>query len=381
MHLALLTPELPPAPNGIGDYTYYLAQPLAEAGVKTTLLTGPGAFHCPLGCAWDNRAFEFGARVLKTLPQAVSSCKPDWLILQYNPFLYARRGFNPWLVAAVYQAKQAHPGLKLALMAHELFMPPDNLKFAVMGAFQRLQLWVLLGMTEVVFTSIERWAEMIQPWAPQKPILPIPVGSNIPVQLISEDQKRALRRELGIPEDGFILGSFGSAHYGRMQGLVLKTFRHLREAGLPVHLLFIGSGSDELKAACPPQLRPFLHTTGFLEPRQASHHLQVIEVFLAPFLDGISARRTSALSGLAHGLPVLSTVGHATDAYWQQEFPESLVAVSDEAGLTRLALQCAQDEQLRTQWAQKGYELYQKRFTWPAIAGQMLKTLAKYSAS
>lgn len=379
MHIALLCTELPPKLNGIGDYTYYLAQQLAQANLTVTLLSGAGDFLCPPGCTLDSSAYTPGSTILQSLPKALHRSNPDWLVIQYNPFMYARRGFNPWLVAAIQQAKQTNPKLKIALMAHELFMPPDNFKFAVMGAFQRLQLWVLLSFTEVVFTSIERWAQMIQPWNPKQTILPVPVGSNIPVQNLSETAKLALRNELGIPQEALIIGTFGSAHYGRMQGLVLNTFQSLRSAGYPVHLLFIGSGSAELQSTCPPTLLPFLHTTGFVEPIRASHYLQIIEIFLAPFLDGISARRTSAISGLAHGLPVLSNYGHATDAFWRIALPTSLVTVEDEVGWNQLVLHCVQDPKVRMQLAKQGHDLYLQRFTWPGIAEQMVAALVTHS--
>ncbi len=375
MYLALLTTELPPKPNGIGDYTYFLGEALASQGHQITLLTGAGDFQTPTGCRLLTTAFTPSQGILDSLPPALATSQPDWLVIQYNPFMYARRGITPWLPLAIQKCKKMFPQLKIAIMAHELFVQPENWKFMVMHPFQKAQLWSLLQLVDVAFVSIEQWTKLIKSWIPNKPVVHLPVSTNIPLAVLADQDKPLLKHQLNLPEHALILGSFGSGHMGKMQGLLLNSLRKLREQNIPAYLLFIGSGGKAMQAVCPPDLQPFLITTGFLDTVQTSHYFQIIDLFLSPFLDGISTRRTSAICGFTHGLPVLSTYGHLSDSFWRDELADNLVAVADEAGFSQLVLRAAQEPAFRAKLSEAGLRLYPRYFTWEKITEKLLHTL------
>src|SRR5262249_2611043 len=63
-----------------------------------------------------------------------------WMLLQYNPFRYGRAGFAPRLVADVVALRR----VPLALMVHEAWIDMVSLRSALIGAYQRAQLRVLL---------------------------------------------------------------------------------------------------------------------------------------------------------------------------------------------------------------------------------------------
>jgi glycosyltransferase involved in cell wall biosynthesis len=378
MHIAILIPELPPKVNGIGDYTFFLSQVLAQHfDCQISLLTSKEHFHCPEGCSLETGVFVPGAALLQNLAKAMDTLRPDWLLIQYNPFLYARRGFNPWLIAAVAQVRTQQPNLKVALMAHELFMTAENFKFAILGTFHRIQLWGLLRSVDLAFASIDTWAGELRRWIPQKPVFSLPVGSNVPPIAASAESLKRLKQALNIDPDAIVLGTFGSYHYGRMPEQIIRTLETLHASKIKVHLLFIGSSGEQLRNICPPHLHPLLTTTGALGCDAVSTHLQLVDLLISPFLDGISTRRSSAMSCLAHGLPLLTTQGRLSDALWHEAFGDRLIPVEDEAAYFAAAHQLCLNPEKRRTLAQTSKALYQSQFTWERIAQRLLDAFEK----
>jgi glycosyltransferase involved in cell wall biosynthesis len=378
MHIAILIPELPPKVNGIGDYTFFLSEVLAKQfDCQITLLTSAENFQCPQGCHLEKGAFVPGATLLEVLPKITSRLQADWLLIQYNPFLYAHRGFNPWLIAAIAKVRSQQPNLRVALMAHEMFMTAENLKFAILGTLHRIQLWGLLRSIDLAFASIDAWAAELRHWIPEKPVFPLPVGSNVPQVSVGIDALVRLKEVLGIDPSALVLGAFGSYHYGRMPERIIRTLEILDQQKINVHLLFIGSGGEQLRKLCPTHLHSRLSITGTLDCEAVSTHLQLIDLLISPFLDGISTRRSSAMSCLAHGLPLLTTHGRLSDGLWREALGEHLIPVENEAAYFEAARQLCLNEEKRKALAQTSTSLYQDRFTWERIAQRLLDAFEK----
>src|SRR4051794_33377407 len=69
----------------------------------------------------------------------------DALILQYNPFSYGPRGMAPRLLRDLRALRRRAPTLLIALMVHEAYVPMNSVRWALMGAAQRLQYSAILG--------------------------------------------------------------------------------------------------------------------------------------------------------------------------------------------------------------------------------------------
>jgi glycosyltransferase involved in cell wall biosynthesis len=299
--------------------------------------------------------------------------------VQYNPFSYSDRGINPWLAESLGLSRRILPDLKIALMGHELFVPRSNWKHNILSGLQRAQLWGILQQVDCSFGAITTWTQILHRWAPRKPTVLLPVGSNIPVAPpLPNSAKQAFRARLGIPPATLILGAFGTAHHAKLQNLILWTFEQLDRAGCPVHLLALGSGGAAMAAACPELLKPSLSATGFLRAQEISQHLQLMDLLLVPFADGLSTRRGSAIAGLAHGIPTLSTLGSNTDPLWVQQFALGLAPLEFQAFLDRTRYLLDHPE-IRARHAQVGRELYEQYFAWEQISAQLMANLTKMS--
>src|SRR5437016_1775707 len=115
LKLQMITAALPPQLDGIGDYSACLGSELSRR-IDLTILTSRDHRHSPIDGVAIEPAFSVAQpRSVWEIVPRVAGNKPDWLLLQYNPFSYGRLGFNPHLPLAIRAAQRRCPGLRFAL--------------------------------------------------------------------------------------------------------------------------------------------------------------------------------------------------------------------------------------------------------------------------
>ena len=146
LRMTLVASALPPRLDGIGDYTALLSIELAQTSfvLNVGILSSNRTAADPLDGVTIRGVFDpdipssaYG------LLDAIIEEKPDWVVLQYNPFSYGRRGLNLQLPRAMSQIKQRSPRTRLAIMFHETYVPLTRFNFAVMTTWQRWQFYQL----------------------------------------------------------------------------------------------------------------------------------------------------------------------------------------------------------------------------------------------
>lgn len=372
MRIDLLFPALPPALDGIGDYTARLAGALRPAGPVRIWTAQPDAR--PISGVEIRHAFDAGRRSdLLGLTPALAADPPDWLILQFNQFSYGRWGLNPYLPLMLYRLRRQAPQMRIAWMAHEDFVPVTSWKNAVMTTWQRGQFWALGQLADLVLLSIETWAERYQRWFPGKEVVHLPVGSNMPHVPVD---RAARRRELGWRDEDVVLGVFGTMHASRLPGLIGAAASRVHEVmGPRTALLYVGPDGDRLSVHLPPELR--FVDVGRQPEQIVSEYLQLMDLHLAPFVDGVSTRRGSVMAGLQHGVPTLSTRGPLTGRLWA-EAPEAIrLTEIDHSAFAGAAEMLVRDRGGLRALGAAGGRLYAERFSWPVLTDSLLERLAE----
>ena len=142
MKIDIINNALPPRHDAIGQYTGKMASALTELGCEVRILVEEGYDYSPISDVAILPAFRTDpSSATRKLAVAIEDRKPDWVLLQYNPFSYGRRGYNPVLPSVFASLKAKIPGLRLAVMAHETFVPRDvNFQFFVMALWQTYSL-------------------------------------------------------------------------------------------------------------------------------------------------------------------------------------------------------------------------------------------------
>lgn len=250
------------------------------------------------------------------------------------------------------------------LIVHEPYVPIRNLRSAVMGSWQRLQLTILLLLADRRFASIEPWAAK---FSRIRPTCHLPSGCNLPD---ARSERESVRRELGL-EDSFVVATLSTGHPSHLTLYVEATLARFAAKGVDAAFLQLGAGAADV--AVPARMR--VERFGFQPAERLGALVAAADLFLAPFADGASTRRTSFMAGLCEEVAVLGTRGSLTDPMLLGCGLE-LVDVGHSADVfADQAVELAVDTGRRTRAARAGRLLFESEFTWEAIANRLLDAI------
>jgi len=256
-------------------------------------------------------------------------------------------------------------------MVHEPFVPMTDWGWTLMGLWQRTQLAALRPAADVVFVSIEAWTRRFSAWQPQRPTFHLPVGSNFPDRSVAREDERA---RLGVEADDVVLAMVDTGGSARSPQLVTAALERLAEDGRSVVLLVLGAG-----ASLPPDVPAAIesHLPGPLGAQAFASRLAAADIFLAPYVDGVSTRRGSMMVALQHGVAVLGTNGFLTDNVLRGATAALRLAPVDRPDLfAEEAARLAANADERGALGRAGRVLYLERFDWPVLARELLDRLA-----
>ncbi|MBB6048457.1 glycosyltransferase family 4 protein [Armatimonas rosea] len=373
MTIDIINTALPPKFDAIGHYTALFSEELAHFAEVRLL--------APTGLDYDE---VVGVPVLpcfsvetkdgiRGVIEPIVARQPDWVLLQYNPFLYGHRGYAPQLVPTLRELKRRCPKTKLAVMVHENFVPCwESVKFTVMASWQVPQYWQLGQTADMFFTSAEAWAKHARGWFKKIPVHHLPVGSTMPHVPLTRSEAR---QRLGIPDNVVAVGVFGTAHVSRLLPLVASTLKDARQNNVDARLLYIGPDGAAVREVLG-ELEP-LCADGPLPADEVSRRFSAMDLYLAPFIDGVSTRRTSLMTSFQHGIAAVGTDGHHTDTVFREAAEKAilLAPVGDDAAFARQTLRLIQDASLRERIAAEGKALYEAQFDWKPVVQSFLAGL------
>jgi glycosyltransferase involved in cell wall biosynthesis len=345
MRISLLYRDAGAPVDGIRDYTRQLSQALASRGQDVSV--------------------ELLDR--SRIPPEVEDA--DALIVQYNPFSYGRWGVAPWLPSAIRRLKHKRHGPLVAIMVHEPYMPLSDWRATLMGGWQRIQMLALRSAADVTFVSIEPWLDTIRRWGPRNGVYHVPVGSTLPDMRAHRNEARS---EFGVDDATTVVAAFGTGHPSRLMSHVGAAVIALHEAGHKVVLFNLGAGAP------PPEGVPRgvrVETPGQLERSAVARLLSAADLFTAPFIDGVSSRRTTFIAALQHGIPTVATLGSLTDVFIRDAGACRLVPTGDRDAFARAVVELAESRAERDKLARGARLLYEQRFAWPVLADRVLTLL------
>lgn len=333
--IGLYCPDLPPVPGGVADQTLMLARALRSRGAPCTVLGSRG----------DPELFApVPVRLGVTpagLPQAARELGLDSLFVQYVPFLYARRGVAPALCPALRATR--NEGTRVALFVHEPFVPFTRLPWLATGVLQRLQLRCLVRAASRVYTPVPGFAATCRRYRPDGDAVALaPIGANFEPSPLS---RAAARAKLGLAADSVAIGVFSPAAAGYRPDWV----RHTMEALAPhpaVRWIVFGHGSSQLFGAGAPAN---VTTLGTLDRAAVADTARALDIFVAPYTDGLTMRRGGAMLALRAGVPLVSSTGHLFD----EALARHAACEPDLAAFTARIAGLVDDPLARAQWAER----------------------------
>lgn len=368
--ILIISPEFPPRPGGVADHTRRLARELRQHAL-VGVLTSEGAdfvdeypVHPEIN-DWQDATQLLSAA--ETLAPAAS------IIWQYVPHMYGRGGVNVYLPRVMNFFRKHH--CTQMVIAHEIAAPlslwPHRLWYALAHRRQWRQ---VLEFTDTVGMAVEEW---VKDWGRREPrfrekMFLLPSPSSLPLLSLGNDHPRQWRVQHGLPPNSRILTFFGSLSAAKQFNWVVDAWRAAQSPDCPVALVVIGA---QPSPAAPAALKPLFKALGYLAPEAVSAALQATDVLALPFVDGVSERRTSFMSGLQHGCAVVTTVGHNTGTTLRKARFSVLVPANDRAAFVRSVADLLFDPPRRLQLGTTAREAYLREYDWPLVVDRILSAL------
>lgn len=305
MKVAMVCGSYPPQACGVGDYTFRLVEELRRMHVRVDVVTtdddqradGPAVAVAVRG--WGPVAWWRALGRLRTGGY-------DILHIQYPARFFGR---HPGHALLTLLARVALPQTRIVLTVHE-FAIAHPLRKATIAL---MVLWAhrITVTTDAERRSLERWV----PGVSQR-MRKIPLAATVTMHAIPAGERKTLRETLA-PGGETLIGYFGFLHPNKGIGYLLASFAHLRELRPAVRLLMLSGDTGtthEYNTTVREEIvrrgiRESVTWTEFLPAADVSRYLQVMDICVLPFADGVTLRRTSFVAAMMHGLPVVTTAG------------------------------------------------------------------------
>ena len=347
--------------DAVEEYCEYLSRALAAEGISMTL-----ARLRWVEIGWRKALRELCERTRETE-------NPDWFVLQYTALAWSRRGFPGRALRVIRVLKSS--GARCAVVFHdaEAYFGSrlvDRLRRAVQLRTMRQA----LRLADLAIVTIP--AEKI-PWVPpnSRNAVFIPVGANLPSPETAWTRAKGRRTN---PPAVAVFSLSGDGVRAEEVRRIAEALRYAAERIGKLQVAVLGRNSDlagkELKeklAGAPVEV--IAH--GLLAAGQVVKVLGNCDVLL--FARGpLSTRRSSALAGIACGLPVVAREGWETAAP-VTEAGVVLVPQAAKEGFGPALLRVLGDESYRALLAERSRQAQERYFSWRAIAAKFAQALRK----
>lgn len=184
----------------------------------------------------------------------------------------------------------------------------------------------------------------------------------------------AARRRLGVLAGETLLVRFGFLHNPRWSGLplMLEAVQRLAGQGQPVKLLLAGDADPKTESQIRSLaehlgIRDRVLIAGYCVPSRISELLRCADLGMQFYPEGVSERRSSLLTVLAHRLPVIARAGKSPSSLFHHNENVWLIQDLTSESIAAAVAGLMTDRPIRDRLA-KNAEALLSHFQWPAIA-------------
>jgi len=342
--------------DAVEEYTRYLARALQAHDIEVDIIRIP----------WEIRGW---ANALRDLECQAEQWRGAVVLIQYTALGWSSRGF-PWRVLRVMKALKS-VGVRVGIVFHDV---EPYLGSRLVDSFRRdIQVRTMRGILSLadfaVFTvPFERISWLKE--APRNALF-IPVGPNLPIpSVIVTGNREHTTPTIGVFS---ITGGKAGAHETEV---ILAAVRHASQTLGKLHLSVFGRHAELRETDLRSGLKDLpveVSVDGVVAPERIVQKLSACDVLLF-IRGGISSRRSSAIAGIACGLPVIAYLGSET-APPITDAGVVLVAVDQPRQLHASLVRVLSDADYRNDLAARSRAIFQAHFAWPSIAARFANFL------
>ncbi len=337
-----------------------------------------------LGAALQSHDFQLEIRrvswevhgwpeALNALRVQAASWRGRWVLVQYTALAWSARGFPSKFSRILQILKSASARIAVVFHDVEPFRGPrlvDSLRTRVqLHTMRRALAAADLGIFTIPIEKLS-WLAGSSSRAHF-----IPVGPNLPIPVPSEqDFSRAGSISATPTISVFIIT--GGEPGARETKIILAAVRYAAQKRGKLRLSVFGRHAELREATLRESLQDLpveISAEGVLDDQQVIDRLRAADVLLfvrAP----ISSRRSSAIAGIAAGVPIVAFTGAETS--WPiTDAGVLLAAPGNPAELHEALVRVLSDRELRASLRRQSALVYRQHFSWPAIAARFAALL------
>jgi glycosyltransferase involved in cell wall biosynthesis len=343
--------------DAVEEYCRYLGTALHSHDIQFEIRRVPWETH-----GWSDS--------LTTLRLQAADWRDRWVLVQYTALAWSSRGFPQKFLRALNILKSA--GTRIGIVFHDVEpFSGTRLIDSVRRLVQVRTMRRALTLADLAVFTVPpgklSWLPAVPPQAAF-----VPVGPNLPMPPAPLAHPQDVVPTIGV------FSITGGESGTRETQIILGAVRHAAQKLGKLRLSVFGRHAELRESDLRDGLRDLpveLSVEGVVEPAQVVQKLSACDVLLF-VRGGISSRRSSAIAGIACGLPLIAfsssaTAPPVTDAGVVLVPPDQLDQLN--AALVRLL----SDHVYRADLAARSRAAYQTHFVWSAIAvrfSALLKT-------
>ena len=320
--------------------------------------------------AWREKGWSRAARALR---RRAKRWRGAWVLVQYTALAWSARGFPLRFPRVLKTLKAA--GVRVGVVFHDV--EPYGGTRVTDRLRRRAQLQVMLKALRfsdcAIFTVPMEKISWIKHESGKGCF--IPVGANLPTSGEANSRK-------GISTGGKLSVAVFSITGGKLGRWeienIVEAVRFAASRVGNLRLIVVGRNAQDAEAELKQRFLDSaveLHVMGVLPGEGVVRSLSISDVLL--FVRGpISTRRSSAIAGIACGLPVIAFAGPETAA----PITEAGLALFSRQGkgdLGDVLVRVLEDEHYRASLAQRSWVAQRQYFSWPAIAARYAEFLRR----
>lgn len=385
LQVLMITATFPPDVCGVGDYTAQLERALRQCGVRVDVVTsyrpGSPADGTGQGSIPVNRIIrQWNLRSVMTLVDQIKTGGYHCVHIQYAPNFYGPMSFAvnlvPWLLAG--------SGCRTIVTFHEIYAPRlKGFKNRLLALYDHIRDTVLLAGSSAAILTVPNRLDRLGKWFPwlRSRLRAIPVGTGVQVTPMTADKRNTERARFGLDPDDFLIGSFGSMHVDRHYDTLFRVLRSMIERYSQLRIVLIGAYQTDhayyrflKKWIADLNLEAYIIWTGYGTEEEISRWLAMLDLYVMTDVRGASGRKSSLITAIAHGLPVISTRGKDTPPEFVDNENTVLIDVDDEAALSH-HIECLLHESGKRDRLREGaHRLFASCYAWDSIAQKTIET-------
>jgi glycosyltransferase involved in cell wall biosynthesis len=288
---------------------------------------------------------------------------PRRVFVQWVPHGYGRRSLNLAFCAWVLRRARVH-GDRVEVMVHEAYLAFDRSRVRQSGAAlaHRIMLTTLFAAASRVWLATPSFEPYVRPYGLGRPLgyqwLPLPS----PLAPTSDDE---LVARVGRQWPSPVVGHFGTFN-PLVTAMLAPAIVQVLEMRPDATWLLIGRDGERFAtdlARRAPHMADRVVPTGTIDADAVSAHVLAADVFVQPYPDGVTARRTTATALLGHGCAIVTTDGHLTEPFWRADAGVRLVSAGDAGALVAATTDLLGDAAARARLGESARNMSVRRFS------------------